>query len=127
MSVFKRWSGSEWEIVGPTVSDNRITQIDNMIAPEYDPGSQYAINDYVVQGDILYKCITPIEVSGEAWNPAHWSQIDVATEISEIYNDIGDQLEQIQKALPAAPSVDGNYYLKCAISSGIVEYSWAVT
>ena len=83
MSVFKRWNGTSWETIGPQISSTRFNDISHMIAPEYSSTSIYNVDDYVVQSDKLYKCISAIE-SAEEWTPAHWTQISFSEEVSDL-------------------------------------------
>ena len=41
---------------------------------EYDDTADYAVNEYTVYQDVLYRCNTAI-VGGEAWNSAHWDAV----------------------------------------------------
>ena len=50
-------------------------------AAAYDPEGSYAVGDYCTHGGKLHKCNTPTE-SGEAWNPAHWTETSVAAELA---------------------------------------------
>ena len=87
MSVFKRWNGEQWEIIGPEISSTRFDNINNMIAPVYNPNKTYNIGDYVIQGDKLYKCIIKIEVK-ESWNPEKWIEIKLGEDVSKLRNNI---------------------------------------
>ena len=49
------------------------------IAPFYSTSSTYAVGDKVRYTYYLYECITAIETP-EAWNAAHWQQIDTLQE-----------------------------------------------
>lgn len=83
MSVFKRWNGTSWETIGPQISSARFDDTNHMIAPEYSSTDTYNVGDYVVQSDKLYKCISAIE-SAEEWTAAHWSQVSIGEEISDL-------------------------------------------
>lgn len=83
MSVFKRWNGTSWEVIGPQISSTRFDDTNHMIAPEYSSTDTYNVGDYVVQSDKLYKCISAIE-SAEEWTAAHWTQVSVSEEISDL-------------------------------------------
>lgn len=50
-------------------------------AAAYDSEGSYAVGDYCTHGGKLHKCNTPIP-SGEAWNPAHWTETSVAAELA---------------------------------------------
>lgn len=85
MSVLKRWNGTSWEIIGPQISSTRFDDTNHMIAPEYSPNNPYSVGDYVVQSDKLYKCISAIE-SAEEWTAAHWTQVLMGEEVSDLNN-----------------------------------------
>lgn len=55
----------------------------NMIAPAYSTASAYAVGDYVVYNDKLYRCAVAI-ASGEAWTAAHWTAVDVGGEVGDL-------------------------------------------
>ena len=50
------------------------------IAAEYDASGDYAIGDYCIHDNVLYKCTTGI-TGGEAWNADHWTQVVVTDEM----------------------------------------------
>lgn len=58
---------------------NKLVQED-MITDAYSSSSTYAVGDYCIYGNTLYKCTTAISTV-EAWNSAHWSAVTVADEI----------------------------------------------
>ena len=64
-----------------------------VIAPEYDPTSTYAVDNFCTHDLRLKKCIVAINVP-EAWNDDHWTN---ATVMSEIQNS--------QYSLPLASSL----------------------
>ena len=55
----------------------------NLIAPEYDSTSTYAIGTIVMHKGSMYECITTIS-NAEAWNPAHWTQRTIDYYLSKI-------------------------------------------
>lgn len=87
MSVFKRWNGTTWEIIGPNISSTRFDNINNMIAQEFDPKSTYNIDNYVIKNDKLYKCINKISVQ-KSWDINDWKEIKIGQDITELKNDI---------------------------------------
>ena len=60
-------------------------------AAAYDPEGSYAVGDYCTHGGKLHKCNTPIP-SGEAWNPAHWTETTVAAELAEVRTALSNRL-----------------------------------
>ncbi len=87
MSVFKRWNGTQWETIGPGISSARFDNINNMIAPEFDPKNTYDIGDYVVQSDKLYRCIYRIGTP-QAWNGENWREVKLGQDVTELRNNV---------------------------------------
>lgn len=58
----------------------------DIIADEYTEKA-YAVGDYCIHEDALYKCNTAITVA-ESWTAAHWTEKDIATELKAINNTI---------------------------------------
>lgn len=53
----------------------------NALIGSYNASTHYAIGEYVVHDNSVYKCTTA--TSGEAWNPDHWTQVVYANDLSE--------------------------------------------
>lgn len=74
------------------------TNIDNaklekaVVSDSYSSSSTYAVGDYCIYGNTLYKCTTAI-TTAEAWNSAHWTAVTVADEINELTNDTNITVE----------------------------------
>ena len=60
---------------------NKLVQED-MITDAYSSLQTYAVGDYCIYGNTLYKCTTAI-TTAEAWNSAHWTAVTVTDEIKE--------------------------------------------
>ena len=56
MSVLKRYNGTSWETIGPGITYNNMSLIEDLIAPEYSSAATYAVGNYVVQSNKLYRC-----------------------------------------------------------------------
>lgn len=54
-----------------------------VIASGYNSSISYAVGDYCLVNGLLFKCNTAISVGGEAWTPAHWTQVSVTNEIKQ--------------------------------------------
>lgn len=65
--------------------------IEPNFAGAYDSTATYSVGDYVVHSHKLYRCTTAI-TTAEAWTAAHWTQVDVAGELSAIYSGKQDTL-----------------------------------
>lgn len=70
--------------------ENTLTTVENTYTQSfpscetYSSSATYAINDYVIYSNALYRCVVAIPVA-EAWNSAHWASIN-STNIGLIYN-----------------------------------------
>lgn len=60
---------------------NKLVQED-MITDAYSSSSTYAVGDYCIYENTLYKCTTAI-ATAENWNSAHWTAVTVTDEIKE--------------------------------------------
>ena len=83
MSVLKRFNGTTWETIGPGITSTRFDSINDMIAPQYDSSQTYAVGDYVVQSDKLYRCKTEITVA-ETWTAGHWDEVYLSDGIEDL-------------------------------------------
>lgn len=63
------------------------TNIDNaklekaVVSDAYSNSKTYAVGDYCIYENTLYKCTTAI-TTAEAWNSAHWTATTIATELA---------------------------------------------
>lgn len=53
------------------------------IAQAYDSTATYAVGDYCIHDNVLYKCSTAISTA-EAWTAAHWTAVVVMDEVSDL-------------------------------------------
>ena len=64
----------------------------NSLISSYNDSTHYTVGQYARYGNNVYKCTTA--TSGEAWNPAHWTQVvyadDMMTEINALKINIID-------------------------------------
>ena len=58
-----------------------------LIAAEYSSSSTYAVGDYCINNNYLYRCTTAISTA-EAWTSGHWQQVTVGTELSDLKSDL---------------------------------------
>lgn len=61
----------------------------NSMAPTYSASSTYAVGDYVMYDELLYKCTTAIETA-EAWTAAHWTQVPLGNDVRDLKSAIGE-------------------------------------
>lgn len=59
----------------------------DVLANHYNANGAYAVGDYCIYENHLYKCNTAIS-SGEAWNLNHWDRINLTDEISDVKGDL---------------------------------------
>lgn len=70
-----------------TTINNNISNLNDtklnktVVSDVYDATSTYAVGDYCIYGNTLYKCTTAISTA-EAWNSAHWTATTIATELA---------------------------------------------
>ncbi len=90
MSVLKiKNSQGNWINI-PTIKGENATL--DVIADEYSSSVTYALGDYCIYDNNLYKCTTAI-VAAEVWTSGHWTQITVSDEISQLKSDLTDFIE----------------------------------
>jgi hypothetical protein len=88
-----------------TVTDGKVTEWEfgeagdtAIIASAYKATSTYAVGDYCVHDNALYKCNTAIETA-EAWNAEHWTAVTVGEELTQ-NNERLDMLVTMQRIEP---------------------------
>ena len=79
----------------PSVDAYTKQESDAFITDEYDAESTYAIGDMVIHDNALYVCSTAI-TTAEAWNSAHWTLTDIATEIGTVKAAIPTKTSDLQ-------------------------------
>ena len=60
-----------------------IDAVKDMISDAYDPTATYAVGDYCIYNNVLYKCNTAI-ATPEAFTPAKWDATNVAEELADL-------------------------------------------
>ena len=65
------------------------------IAPAYDASSTYAVGEYVMYNNALYRCTTAI-ATAEAWTAEHWT----AAQIGDDLADCSRQINHFDDNLP---------------------------
>ena len=72
------------------VADAVVSDIDDvkaMISDEYDNTATYAVGDYCIYNNTLYRCTTAISTA-EDFTPAHWTETSIDAELNLIGNKI---------------------------------------
>ena len=62
-------------------------QSKDIVSDEYSATNTYAVGDYCIHENILYKCKTAI-TTGEAFDSSKWVQTTCGTEFGELKNDL---------------------------------------
>lgn len=74
-----------------------------VVASAYSSSKTYKVGDYVIHNSNLYRCITAI-TTAEAFTAAHWTQIVLADDVSDLKTDLGDISESNKNLWTAEPS-----------------------
>lgn len=68
------------------------------VASAYDASKTYAVGDYVIHNNNLYRCITAI-TNAEAFTASHWTRIVLADDVTDLKTDLNglsyDTIEQV--------------------------------
>lgn len=59
------------------------------IAPAYDASSTYAVGEYVMYNNALYRCTTAI-TTAEAWTAAHWTAAKIGEDLTDCSRQLSD-------------------------------------
>lgn len=77
-----------------------------VIASGYNSSISYAVGDYCLVNGLLFKCNTAISVGGEAWTPAHWTQVSITNEITNMTK----KLLYVNVAIPSTSFASDSTY-----------------
>ncbi len=58
-----------------------------VVASAYSAAKTYKVGDYVLYNSNLYRCTTAI-TTAEAWTAAHWTQVVLADDVSDVKTDL---------------------------------------
>lgn len=67
-----------------------LSQLKNDIGDAWASGKTYAVGDYAISGNQLYKCKTA-HTAGSAFDESYWDTVNIASVVSEISNTIKDR------------------------------------
>jgi len=81
----------------------------SIIAAEYDSTATYALGDYCVYENLLYRCTTAI-TTAESWTSGHWTQILVMGDL-KLKTQIQTVTTQQYEALSADEKANGTYVI----------------
>lgn len=74
------------------------------VAQIYSSSSTYAVGDYVLYQDTLYRCTTAI-TTAEAWTAAHWTAAVLGDDVSDLKSAI-DNINYLKKTVNDGKYVD---------------------
>ena len=71
-----------WQNGVTPINEDNMNQLvqEPMISDAYDPTKTYAVGDYCIYNNTLYRCNTAI-TTAEAWTAAHWTATSIASEL----------------------------------------------
>lgn len=69
-----------------TAQQAEIDKVKDIISDEYSSTKAYAIGDYCIYDNVLYKCNTSI--TSESWNASHWTSTTAMSEVSKTNNNL---------------------------------------
>ena len=63
-----------------------------VVASAYSAAKTYKVGDYVLYNSNLYRCTTAI-TTAEAWTAAHWTQVVLADDVTDLKSDLNSVTE----------------------------------
>ena len=82
------------------------------VAAQYSSSSTYAVGDYVIHNDTLYRCITAI-TTAESWTAAHWESVTMGGELSRFnYNEQFNSFDALAEGNGTSGSLAGITFTK---------------
>lgn len=92
---------------------------ENSMAYPYDSTATYAVGEYCIYENVVYRCIMAIEM-GEAWDATHWTN----AVICEVLEDLGTTLDSIvQESAFEIVEENGEYALYWYGAAGECPYT----
>ena len=68
-------------------ASNNVNTLRGNFAPTYSSSATYAVGDYAVYNNQLYRCITAI-TTAEAWTAGHWTAVALGGDVSNLKSDL---------------------------------------
>ena len=65
-----------------------------VVASAYSAAKTYKVGDYVLYNSNLYRCTTAI-TTAEAWTAAHWTQVVLADDVTDLKSDFDEATEDV--------------------------------
>lgn len=82
-----------------------ISDVGHSLAADYNwQTGTYAVGDYVMYGDKLYRCATAI-ATPETWTPAHWTEVKLSGEVTDLKGAV-ETMEPVVEKSPIVLNTD---------------------
>ena len=92
-----------------------------VVASAYSAAKTYKVGDYVLYNSNLYRCTTAI-TTAEAWTAAHWTQVVLADDVTDLKSDF----DNIREIIASKNLVDNSELVQGFIlDTGVVSTSGA--
>ena len=78
-----------------------------VVASAYSASATYKVGDYVIHNSNLYRCTTAI-TTAEAFTAAHWTQIVLADDVSDLKTDLDELDEYLEYTFYGKNLIDYN-------------------
>lgn len=98
---------------------NKLVQED-MITDAYSSSRTYAVGDYCIYENTLYKCTTAISTA-ENWNSAHWTAVNISDELESIKGELSNKLNSNKVIQESGTASTSNVYSSKAVENIIDE------
>ena len=79
-----------------------------VVASAYSAAKTYKVGDYVLYNSNLYRCTTAI-TTAEAWTAAHWTQVVLADDVTDLKSDLIDLGENGFVPVEISPTWQNGY------------------
>ncbi len=73
--------------------NDEITDIKDDISDVYSAAATYAVGDYCIYNNILYKCITAISTP-EEWDETKWESVKISNELNTINQSLDNKVDK---------------------------------
>ena len=67
-----------------------LSDLEDSISDAYDATASYAVGDFCIYDNTLYRCNTAIPTGGEVWTPAHWDAVQIVDLLGSGGGDVTD-------------------------------------
>ena len=115
------YTSSEIDTFLSTINGN-ISSLNNtklnktVVTDVYSISSTYAVGDYCIYENTLYKCTTAI-TTAEAWNSAHWTAVNISDELESIKGELSNKLNSNKVIQENGTASTSNVYSSKAIQN----------